>query len=213
MQPENEFRLVFKPHLAAYEQDIKNKNKNSCVTHLFFLSFIFLTNQTMSILSLTLSPTSLVRVSNTKPHSSSNNIQCYYIKPSDSFNCLADCQENKTHINSDTKVSPPPRPRRIILVRHGQSEGNLDESVYTSVADPKIALTNKGLAEAEECGKRIREVIEKDGAIDWKVYFYASPYRRTLETLRSLGLAFERDRVAGMREEPRLREQDFGMLH
>ncbi|EEF51229.1 phosphoglycerate mutase, putative [Ricinus communis] len=105
---------------------------------------------------------------------------------------------------------PPPRPRRIILVRHGESEGNVDESVYTRVADPKIGLTEKGKAQAEECGKRIREMIEKDGVIDWQVYFYVSPYKRTLQTLQNLGRAFERPRIAGMREEPRLREQDFG---
>ncbi|KAF8027650.1 hypothetical protein BT93_E0531 [Corymbia citriodora subsp. variegata] len=107
-------------------------------------------------------------------------------------------------------ASVPPRPRRIILVRHGQSEGNVDESVYTRVPDPKIGLTDKGKADAEAVGWQIREMIEKDGADDWKVYFYVSPYRRTLETLRILGRAFERSRIAGMREEPRLREQDFG---
>ncbi|OVA00047.1 Histidine phosphatase superfamily [Macleaya cordata] len=105
-----------------------------------------------------------------------------------------------------------PRPRRIILVRHGQSEGNVDESVYTRVPDPKIGLTEKGVAEAEECGKRIRKLIESDGANDWKVYFYVSPYKRTLETLRGVGKAFESSRIAGVREEPRLREQDFGMF-
>ncbi|GKB13029.1 phosphoglycerate mutase-like protein AT74H [Tanacetum coccineum] len=104
----------------------------------------------------------------------------------------------------------PPRPRRIILVRHGQSEGNVDEGAYTRVADPKIRLTEKGKREAEKCGEMIREMIEKDGADDWKVYFYVSPYRRTNETLRGLGKAFERSRIAGVREEPRLREQDFG---
>ena len=108
--------------------------------------------------------------------------------------------------------SPSPRPRRIILLRHGQCEGNVDESVYTRVADPKVVLTEKGKTEAEECGWRIREMIEKDGAADWKVYFYVSPYKRTLETLQHLGRAFERSRIAGMREEPRIREQDFGRL-
>ncbi|KAL8158883.1 hypothetical protein V2J09_000420 [Rumex salicifolius] len=105
----------------------------------------------------------------------------------------------------------PPRPRRIILVRHGESEGNVDEDMYTRVADPKIELTAKGVADAEECGRRIRAMIEKDvGAEDWRVYFYVSPYKRTLQTLRSLATAFERPRIAGVREEPRLREQDFG---
>lgn len=50
----------------------------------------------------------------------------------------------------------PPRPRRIILVRHGESEGNVDESVYTRVPDPKIGLTNRGKVQAEQCGERIK---------------------------------------------------------
>ncbi|KAL4186896.1 hypothetical protein AMTRI_Chr09g36430 [Amborella trichopoda] len=105
---------------------------------------------------------------------------------------------------------PCPRPRRIILVRHGQSEGNVDESAYTRIPDPKICLTEKGWRDAEEVGKQIREMILSDGADDWKVYFYVSPYRRTLQTLEGLGRAFELHRIAGVREEPRLREQDFG---
>ncbi|KAH9775418.1 broad-range acid phosphatase DET1 [Citrus sinensis] len=115
------------------------------------------------------------------------------------------------------KDPPPPRPRRIILVRHGESEGNVDESAYTRVADPKIALTEKGKAQSEECGRRIRQMIEQndgDGAElddDWQVYFYVSPYTRTLQTLQFLGRAFERSRIAGMTKEPRLREQDFGI--
>ncbi|KAL8498498.1 hypothetical protein ACS0TY_021723 [Phlomoides rotata] len=113
-------------------------------------------------------------------------------------------------IASNQTRPKPPRPRRIILVRHGQSQGNVDEFVYTRVADPKVMLTEQGIGEAEECGKEIRRVIEKDGVDDWKVYFYVSPYKRSLETLRNLAKAFERSRIAGVREEPRLREQDFG---
>ncbi|GER26868.1 3-bisphosphoglycerate-dependent phosphoglyceratemutase, partial [Striga asiatica] len=104
----------------------------------------------------------------------------------------------------------PPRPRRIILVRHGESQGNADERVYTRVADPKVVLTQQGVVEAEECGREMRRMIEKDGAEDWKVYFYVSPYKRSLETLRNLAKAFDKSRIAGVREEPRLREQDFG---
>jgi broad specificity phosphatase PhoE len=102
------------------------------------------------------------------------------------------------------------RPKRIILVRHGQSEGNIDESAYTRIPDSKIALTEVGWKQAVQCGKKIRHVIESDHEENWQVYFYVSPYRRTLQTLRGIGMAFERDRIAGVREEPRLREQDFG---
>uniref|UniRef100_A0ACD5WDK8 Uncharacterized protein n=1 Tax=Avena sativa TaxID=4498 RepID=A0ACD5WDK8_AVESA len=107
--------------------------------------------------------------------------------------------------------APPPRPRRIVLVRHGQSEGNVDESAYTRVPDPLIGLTPKGRRDAEDCGRRLHRLFSdgSDGD-DWKVYFYVSPYRRTLETLRGIGLAFDARRIAGVREEPRLREQDFG---
>lgn len=107
-------------------------------------------------------------------------------------------------------IVKPPRPKRIILVRHGESEGNVDESVYTRVADPKVGLTEKGVIEAEECGRKMREMIEKNDDDDWKVYFYVSPYKRGIETLRNLAVSFERSRIAGVREEPRLREQDFG---
>lgn len=170
----------------------------------------------MATFYLTLNPASFLAVSSQK-RLSSNSIQCCQDtngqprprvthEPSD--NWLTSFPEKNPIISSPTVL--PPRPRRIILVRHGQSEGNVDESVYTQVPDPKIKLTEKGMAQAEECGKNIRKMIEKDGVDDWKVYFYVSPYRRTLETLRCLARAFKRRRIAGWREEPRLREQDFG---
>ncbi|KAK8934244.1 hypothetical protein KSP39_PZI014795 [Platanthera zijinensis] len=144
------------------------------------------------------------------------------------FRCFRDTASSRRHATSSSPAatvvvpalshfpekvsqsSSPPRPRRIILVRHGESEGNLDESVYTRVPDPRIGLTAKGWDQALERGRRIRDIISAECIDDWKVYFYASPYRRTLETLRSIGMAFDRCRIAGVREEPRLREQDFG---
>ncbi|XP_042951741.1 phosphoglycerate mutase-like protein AT74H [Carya illinoinensis] len=163
----------------------------------------------------TLSPTlSAASVLHPKRFTSKSFIQCCENPISESvkltdINGLATFPEKNALRWSAAKV-PPPRPRRIILVRHGQSEGNVDESVYTRVADPKIALTEKGRAEAEECGEMIKELIEQDKVDSWKVYFYVSPYRRTLETLKNLARPFERSRIAGLREEPRLREQDFG---
>ncbi len=136
-------------------------------------------------------------------------------------------QSGCTHESYDTSACGPvmqplflfylctgmrPRPQRIILVRHGQSEGNIDEGAYTRIPDSKIALTEIGWKQAVLCGKKIRKIIENDDVDDWQVYFYVSPYRRTLQTLRGIGMAFERERIAGVREEPRLREQDFGGL-
>lgn len=172
----------------------------------------------MATFYLALHPPSFPSVSSHK-RLSSNSTQCCQDtnghprprvarEPSD--DCLTGFPEINPIISSSTVL--PPRPRRIILVRHGESEGNVDESVYTQVADPKITLTEKGMAQAEDCGKNIRKMIERDYVDDWKVYFYVSPYRRTLETLRCLARAFTRQRIAGWREEPRLREQDFGRV-
>lgn len=34
---------------------------------------------------------------------------------------------------------------RIILIRHGESEGNVDDTAYVTKGDAKISLTDKGL--------------------------------------------------------------------
>ncbi|CAM8963035.1 unnamed protein product [Rhodiola kirilowii] len=101
-------------------------------------------------------------------------------------------------------------PKRIILVRHGESQGNLDNSAYSTTPDYKIPLTELGLEQAREAGEKIRRLISGEGKYDWKVYFYVSPYERTRSTLREIGRSFSRKRVIGVREECRIREQDFG---
>lgn len=39
-------------------------------------------------------------------------------------------------------------PERIILVRHAQSEGNIDNIAYTYIPDPQIPLTALGRQQA-----------------------------------------------------------------
>ncbi|XP_010424476.1 PREDICTED: phosphoglycerate mutase-like protein AT74 [Camelina sativa] len=102
-------------------------------------------------------------------------------------------------------------PKRIILVRHGESEGNLDTAAYTTTPDHKIQLTDSGLLQAQEAGARLHALISSNpSSPEWRVYFYVSPYDRTRSTLREIGRSFSRRRVIGVREECRIREQDFG---
>ncbi|KAL4186895.1 hypothetical protein AMTRI_Chr09g36420 [Amborella trichopoda] len=54
--------------------------------------------------------------------------------------------------SSCPRPRPRPRPRQIILVRHCQSEGNVDESAYPRIPDHRICLTEKGWRDAEEVG-------------------------------------------------------------
>ncbi|CAI0551074.1 unnamed protein product [Linum tenue] len=104
-------------------------------------------------------------------------------------------------------------PKRIILVRHGESQGNLDTAAYSHIPDHKIPLTEAGRAQARETGAQLHDLISSDcgnSTNTWRVYFYVSPYDRTRSTLREIGKAFDRKRIIGVREECRVREQDFG---
>ncbi|XP_047983234.1 phosphoglycerate mutase-like protein AT74H [Salvia hispanica] len=102
-------------------------------------------------------------------------------------------------------------PRRIILVRHGESEVNEDEGVLEHVPNHKIKLIKKGAEQARATGRMIKEIVSEGEA--WKVLFYVSPSNRTRETMEEIisrGRTFEKNRIVGVREECRLREQHFG---
>jgi broad specificity phosphatase PhoE len=93
------------------------------------------------------------------------------------------------------------RPMRIALIRHGESEANLDKSIFERVPDHAIPLTEHGREQSAEAGKRLRALFENE-----PVRVYVSPYKRALQTLDALGLD---DLIGQAREEPRLREQDW----
>ncbi|WP_285726218.1 histidine phosphatase family protein [Psychromicrobium xiongbiense] len=92
-------------------------------------------------------------------------------------------------------------PRQILLLRHGQSQANIDQGLYNRVPDYRIPLTELGLAQAREAGEEIKRRLEGQ-----KVCVYVSPYLRAYQTLEALQLGDLAERVI---EEPRLREQDW----
>jgi broad specificity phosphatase PhoE len=98
------------------------------------------------------------------------------------------------------------RPKRIILIRHGESLGNIDDSAYVTTPDWRVPLTEKGKMQSNEAGKELSKIIGKDG----KVFFYYSPYRRTRETLEELKQHISKEQIISIREEPRISEQQFG---
>lgn len=103
------------------------------------------------------------------------------------------------------------RPKRIILLRHGQSEGNVDESTYATTPDWKVPLTPLGKAQATQAGKDIYEILggnQRDK--DEQVFMYYSPYKRTRDTMEAVRSEIGNDRVISLREEPRISEQQFG---
>eukprot|EP00566_Odontella_aurita_P023176 CAMPEP_0113547742 /NCGR_PEP_ID=MMETSP0015_2-20120614/12521_1 /TAXON_ID=2838 /ORGANISM="Odontella" /LENGTH=140 /DNA_ID=CAMNT_0000448323 /DNA_START=107 /DNA_END=525 /DNA_ORIENTATION=- /assembly_acc=CAM_ASM_000160 len=52
------------------------------------------------------------------------------------------------------------RVERIILVRHGESLGNIDETSYGRLADWRIPLTDAGKEQARAAGRTIRGLME-----------------------------------------------------
>lgn len=96
------------------------------------------------------------------------------------------------------------RPKRIILVRHGLSEGNVDSSAYSRTPDSQIALTERGFAQATVAGLQIRQLVGNES-----VRFFYSPYLRARQTMLGILQAFNNEPVQ-ISSEPRLREQDFG---
>uniref|UniRef100_A0A7S4J7C4 Uncharacterized protein n=1 Tax=Guillardia theta TaxID=55529 RepID=A0A7S4J7C4_GUITH len=73
------------------------------------------------------------------------------------------------------------RPKRIFVVRHGESEGNVDKSLFECKPDNEHSLTEKGRRQAREAGMLLKSIIG-----DEAVYFQVSPYRRTRETLKEI---------------------------
>ncbi|HET9130461.1 MAG TPA: histidine phosphatase family protein, partial [Terriglobia bacterium] len=46
---------------------------------------------------------------------------------------------------------------RIILIRHGESEGNVDWNTYSRIGDPHVPLTDKGWMQAHDAGAFMRD--------------------------------------------------------
>lgn len=128
------------------------------------------------------------------------------------------------------------KPERIILVRHCESLGNADPSVYEHTPDWKIPLTDKGRKEANSVSKKIlkktninpvtlRNHIHPAYCFAYSaaplVAVYSSPWYRTRQT----AAPFLRDledipdlrkslitlpKCYTYKEDPRLREQEWG---
>lgn len=69
------------------------------------------------------------------------------------------------------------KPKFIVLVRHGKSEGNANKEIYKTKPDYTLRLTSEGVEQAKKAGQQLRFLF---GESDVK--FYISPFWRTRET-------------------------------
>lgn len=98
------------------------------------------------------------------------------------------------------------RPNRIILIRHGESEGNVDKNQYQFTPDYALNLTLKGIEQARQAGLEIKEIVGSE-----TIHAYVSPYFRTRQTYQNLREGIS-ENIIKMIEDPRIREQEWGHL-
>jgi broad specificity phosphatase PhoE len=122
-------------------------------------------------------------------------------------------------------------PEKLVLIRHGQSAGNVDEAMYAITPDNAMPLTDLGWDQARKAGEVLKEKMITSGE---SVHFIVSPYVRTVETFHGIVSAwcdpdgdefaciddhnrkvdawYERLTELGLtwNEDSRIREQDFG---
>lgn len=117
--------------------------------------------------------------------------------------------------------------RRLFIVRHGQSEGNVNPKLYLTKNDCDISLTNKGERDAINAAKKIMEIndtIHKESCerIGYNLLspplvcnIYTSPYKRAYQTANIIldyMTTHEGIHINKFIENPLLREREWGGL-
>jgi broad specificity phosphatase PhoE len=99
------------------------------------------------------------------------------------------------------------KPQKIFIIRHGESEGNVDKNIYLKKPDYALNLTSTGIEQARGAGGVLKNLIGNDS-----IGVYYSPFFRTIQTLNNISKTLNDDginRIAFTREEPRIREQEW----
>lgn len=146
----------------------------------------------------------------------------------------------KEKVSARLQLNASILPRRLFLLRHGQSAANVLEHLYAEMPDNAIPLTQLGWEQAKCAGRYLRQSIIPPNET---IHFIVSPYVRTMETFHGIASAWldpqeeqftadvqsalsdtlshdERQRLwyatlqnqygITWQEDPRIREQDFG---
>ena len=99
-------------------------------------------------------------------------------------------------------------PKRIILIRHGESLGNVDANAYRDISDWTIPLTRRGERQSLRAAHDLAKLVENES-----LFTYYSPYKRARETWGIIEEYLSDTasvEILGAREEPRIAEQQFG---
>lgn len=93
----------------------------------------------------------------------------------------------------------------IYLVRHGQSLGNADRTVYTKMKDCDVPLTENGAIQSKTVGKML-----SDMGLHWNIWY--SPYRRVVQTKDYIVQEIGTENIGVCNMNVLLRERHWGKL-
>jgi len=101
---------------------------------------------------------------------------------------------------------------RILLVRHGESLGNVDPRVHATTPDHAVPLSDRGHDQARQAGALVADYLEREirGARP-HVRLWASPYQRTRQTADAV-VETARGWITDRVEHILLCEQQFGLF-
>lgn len=96
---------------------------------------------------------------------------------------------------------------KLYLIRHGESQGNIDSNAYYSCEDWNINLTERGRAQAAEVANTLATCVRHD------VKLFYSPYRRAADTAHIIDTGLVLNGIyASLVENPLLSERKWGEL-
>jgi broad specificity phosphatase PhoE len=95
------------------------------------------------------------------------------------------------------------QPQTLYIIRHGESVSNIDKTARATIPDHKITLSELGEQQCLELGKRLANHIQEPIAI------WTSPYTRARQTTQLFSQGLSHIPILH-REDPRIREQDWG---
>lgn len=100
--------------------------------------------------------------------------------------------------------------KRIFLVRHGESEANLDPTLLQTASDHRVSLSPRGHEQAAQTGKFLADALTMN---HHKLRIWHSPYTRARQTAQDISLALSAVEMQHtMRESVLLCEQQFGLF-
>lgn len=99
------------------------------------------------------------------------------------------------------------KPLQVYLIRHGQSEGNLNTQVYYDKNDCDIELTSFGHEQSLAAGAELATLISHPNP-----RIICSPYVRAKQTASNIYSVLAQDSVPSLEEDVLVREREWGSL-